>query len=328
MAEWLYEDGIGEARAALIVDGAIVEARIELPGLRFGTVAEARLTSIVIPRRRGIATIDGREEVLVEPLPPEWTQGQGCRIVIVREAIAEAGAIKRAKARPADDLPLEPGRSLGEAIRIGDVPVRELTHHDADALEAAGWSEAIEAAITGIVAFEGGTLRITPTPAMTLIDIDGWLPPFDLARAAAKACGEAIRRFGIAGSIGIDFPTLASRSERLAVVEAFDAALPLPFERTALNGFGFLQIVRPRHRASLIEQVRTDPAAAAARALLRGAERSGLVGAVQLVAAPAVIDRIEAHPGWTERLSRTLGGAVGLRIDPALAIWGGHAERP
>ncbi|PTS80314.1 ribonuclease, partial [Sphingomonas sp. HMWF008] len=30
MAEWLYETGIGESRAALVADGTIVEARIEL----------------------------------------------------------------------------------------------------------------------------------------------------------------------------------------------------------------------------------------------------------------------------------------------------------
>ena len=47
MAEWLYEAGIGEARAALVEDGAIVEARIELEGLRAGTVEEGRLRARV-----------------------------------------------------------------------------------------------------------------------------------------------------------------------------------------------------------------------------------------------------------------------------------------
>ena len=36
-------------------------------------------------------------------------------------------------------------------------------------------------------------------------------------------------------------------------VENVDAILPQPFERTAVNGFGFLQIVRPRRHASLFE---------------------------------------------------------------------------
>ena len=44
MAEWLFEAGIGEHRAALVEDGVITEAAIELPGtLRLGTIARARL---------------------------------------------------------------------------------------------------------------------------------------------------------------------------------------------------------------------------------------------------------------------------------------------
>ena len=45
MAEWLYEAGIGEARAALVEDGRIIEARIEREGEgpRLGAILEARL---------------------------------------------------------------------------------------------------------------------------------------------------------------------------------------------------------------------------------------------------------------------------------------------
>ena len=91
------------------------------------------------------------------------------------------------------------------------------------------------------------------TPAMTLIDVDGVLPPAELAIAGARASALAIRRHGIAGSIGIDLPNVRGKAERQAVAEAVDAILPQPFERTAVNGFGFLQIVRPRRHASLFE---------------------------------------------------------------------------
>ena len=47
MPEWVYEAGIGEARAALIEDDRIVEAAIELPNtLRLGTVAKAQLVEL------------------------------------------------------------------------------------------------------------------------------------------------------------------------------------------------------------------------------------------------------------------------------------------
>ena len=51
--EWLYEDGIGECRAALVDGGAIVEALIEVEdaGPRAGAVVEGRLIAIPIPGR-------------------------------------------------------------------------------------------------------------------------------------------------------------------------------------------------------------------------------------------------------------------------------------
>lgn len=329
MAEWLYEAGIGEARAALVENGEIVEALIEADTVfwRAATVAEAQLVDILIPGRRGVARLEDGAETLVEPLAREWTQGGRVRIEIVREAIPEPGNPKRAKARPATDAALRDGPNLETRISATGIHVKDCSPHSADWLEAARWSEALASAQSGRVAFDGGTLLIEPTAAMTVIDIDGYVPPATLARAAAIAAARAIRRFGIAGSIGIDFPTLANRDERMAVAEAFDAALPQPFERTAINGFGLMQVIRPRTRASLIEQLRTDPAGHAARTLLRRAERSGRIGATRLVAPPSVIDILTARSDWRDRLSRHLGGAVCLRADPALTIWNGYEER-
>ena len=73
--------------------------------------------------------------------------------------------------------------------------------------------------------------------------------------AGAEAAARAIRRLGIGGSIGIDLPTLPPRERQAARRAALDAVLPQPFERTAVNGFGFLQIVRRRERRSLPELV-------------------------------------------------------------------------
>ena len=120
-----------------------------------------------------------------------------------------------------------------------------------DRLERAGWSDLLEEARGGVIRFEGGELRVSPTPAMTLIDVDGALPPDELARAGVKAAVRAIIRHGVGGSIGIDLPTIAGKAERKLVDDAIDSLLPKPFERTAMNGFGFVQIVRPRRHASL-----------------------------------------------------------------------------
>ena len=164
------------------------------------------------------------------------------------------------------------------------------------------------------------------TPAMTLFDFYGALAPAALAAAGAQAAGRAIRRLGIGGSIGIDLPTLAARADRQAAAAALDAVLPQPFERTAVNGFGFLQIVRRRERPSLAELVQTDPVGAAARALLRRAERSAGAGRRMLHAAPAVVERLRDKPEWLDILERRLGAPVGLQAEAGLAISAGHVH--
>ena len=103
-----------------------------------------------------------------------------------------------------------------------------------------------------------------------------------------------------------------------------DAILPQPFERTAVNGFGFLQIVRARTRASLFE-LALDRAAFEARALLRRVAQER-TGAIRLAAHPAVIAVLERRTDWLEALSRQVGGSVGLRPDASLPMSGAYAE--
>jgi ribonuclease G len=323
LAEWLYEEGIGENRAILIDGDEIIEAAIEFPGaVRAGAVVPARLTRILVPNRRGIASLEDGSEALVEPLPPALTEGAVFRAEILREAVAEEGRSKLAKARAADAEP-RPGPALAE--RIGTFS--RLGPHDPDRFEQAGWSELLEQAASGEIPFDGGALRMSLTPAMTLFDVDGSLPPEALAEAGAAAAARAIRRFAIGGSIGIDLPTVPGRAARQAPAAAIDARLPQPFERTAVNGFGFLQIVRRRERASIPEIVQADPAGTAARALLRRAQRSAGHGALALHGAPAVVARLESRPDWIAALERQAGGAVALQAEPGLAISAGHVQR-
>ncbi len=321
MAEWLYEQGIGENRAILIEDGNILEAQIELPGLlRVGAVLEGRLANILIPGRRGLVeTASG--SLIVEPLPPQLTMGQKVRVAVTREPIAEPDNPKLAKGRITEEDE-RAGPSLAE--RLGRFTAVLTT--DPDRFEEAGWSELLEDAVLGDIGFPGGALRMSLTPAMTLFDVDGSLPPAELAVAGARAAGRMIRRMGIGGSIGIDLPTLASRADRQRAAAALDEALPQPFERTAVNGFGFLQVVRRRERESLPELLRHDPAGASARQLLRRAQREGGIGTRQLTASPAVIARIEANPEWIEQLQLSTGTAIRLKSEPGQSTWGGHVQ--
>ncbi|ODU21129.1 MAG: ribonuclease [Sphingomonas sp. SCN 67-18] len=329
MAEWLYEAGIGECRAALVSDGRIVEAQIERDesGARAGAVCDARLTRLLIPGRRGIMTLEGGEEALIEPIPAGLSEGAAARIVVVRERIPEPGRAKLATVRPAPPgATPAPGHDLLARITISGHPVARLQPFGPDRLEQAGWSELIEEAASGDSGFDGGSLRIFVTPAMTLIDVDGAGDASALAVAGAAAAARAIVRLGIGGSIGIDLPTVPDRARRQAADAAIDAVLPQPFERTAVNGFGFVQIVRRRTRASLIETVQGDPVLTAALALLRRAERTDGPGERVLVAAPAIVARIEAQPHWIETLSRRAGAPVALRAEPGRPISAAYVE--
>ncbi|MCM8729892.1 ribonuclease [Hephaestia sp. GCM10023244] len=302
MAEWLYEAGIGEARAALVENGVIVEARLELEGnLPLGTIAEAR-------RRGDHVVLDDGREAMLDRVPPRLSEGAALLVEIVREAIPEPGRAKRPRAIPAaPDARPAPGPDLLARITATNIPIRLLRAHESDALEAAGWSELLDEAETGEIGFGRGALRLSPTPAMTLFDVDGAAPLLDLAIAGAIASARTIRRLDIGGSIGIDLPTLGGKAERQRVAEAIDATLPQPFERTAMNGFGFLQIVRPRPRASLVELLRADPAGAIARAALRTIERTPPpVPPRHILPAPALA-WLDARPHLVAELARRTG---------------------
>jgi hypothetical protein len=312
LAEWLFEGGIGEARAVLVEDDRILEAAIEPDdiGLRVGAVARARLVE-PLPGRAGRLTVDGHD-AWIAALPAGVTQGASLTVEIVREALPEPGRAKPARAVASDAAPA-PGPDLHARIVATGLPVRTLRTHEPDLLEVAGWSELLDEAETGEILFGRGALRMTPTPAMTLFDVDGAAPLDDLSLAAARAVAQAIRRHGIGGSIGIDFPTLANKAQRQAVAEAIDAHLAPPFERTTMNGFGFLQIIRPRPRASLPERLRADPHGHAARAALRRLEREP-PGAPKRHRLPAAV-LARLTPDWRAELARRTG--VTHELEPA-----------
>jgi hypothetical protein len=269
--------------------------------------------TLVRSGKPAVAQADGQEFVLRDGAGAA-TEGQSITIEVTRETIPGAEPWKRPLAKvSADDT---------RAVELDGEDLALPSPHDQ--LEDAGWSDLLEEARSGIVAFAGGALRISPTPAMTLIDVDGSLPPLELAMTGAKAAARAIVRHGIGGSIGIDLPTVQGKEQRTAIGVAVDAILPNPFERTAVNGFGFLQIVRPRRHASLFE-LAADRAAFEARALLRRAAFE--TGAIRLAIHPGVQAILEANPAWIEKLARQIGGVVSLRADARVTMSGGHAEK-
>jgi hypothetical protein len=293
----------------------ILAAQVDWPGaLAAGQVEDAMLVSRAAGAKRGTLRFANGEEALVDQLPREASEGATLRAIVTRAAIAETGRHKRAQARPTGEAP-RPAPTLAE--RLGNAKVVRRFAEDWDELFAEAWA--------GEVAFAGGALTANPTPAMTLIDIDGALAPRALAMAAIPAIAAAIRRFDLAGSIGIDFPTLADKADRRAVDEGLAAALGgWPHERTAMNGFGFVQLVARLERPSILHRIARDRAGAAARLLLRRAERLDGPGKLLVAAHPAVLAAI--GPEWRETLARRTGRQVRWEAEPALALEAGHAQ--
>lgn len=319
MPDWLVEEGIGEHRAVRLAGDRIIEARIEWPGrLAAGHVADATLASRVAGAARGTVRFSSGEEALIDRLPREACEGATIRVEIVRAAIGERGRTKLAQARPSDKTPASP--SLAERLRAEGHAV-QVAHR----FPECDWDELMGEALDGTVAFAGGSLLLAPTPAMTVVDIDGMLRPRDLALAAVLPLAEAIRRFDLGGSIGIDFPTLQAKADRRAVDQALGAALAgWPHERTAMNGFGFVQLVARMERPSVLDLARLSRTGFVARRLLRQAERVAEPGTLLLTCHPAV--EAALRPEWREELARRTGREVRIAADPALALEAGFAQ--
>ncbi len=319
-AIWYVEEGIGENRAICISDGEIVAARLDWPGgLAAGQVEDARLVARTSGSSRGTARFLSGEEALVDGLPRDASEGATLRLKVLRSAIGEAGRTKLAQARPTADAP-HPAPSLAEALEAEGKAVKRVHSFPID-----GWEYLLTDAFAREVAFSSGSLLLSPTPAMTLIDVDGTLEPHRLALEAVPAIADALRRLDIGGSIGIDFPTLDEKAARRAVDQALAMALEdWPHERTAMNGFGFVQLVARLERPSILQRVTRNRTGAAARLLLRRGEKVNDPGALLLTCHPAL--KAKLSQDWLTELAIRTGRQIRIETDPGLALEAGFAQ--
>ena len=311
MAEWLVEDGIDEARALLVDDGRVLAGKLYWPGEYWrGQIAMAQLVSKPGGSRRGTARLEDGAQILVDKLPPQLTEGERFAVRISRAAIAERGRLKRAQ-----------GRYHGESVPLDAPasPFESLEARTVAAFDQGLWEEVWSAASASALDFTGGGIVLSPTPAMTVIDVDCSAPD-DAYRGAIPAIATALRWFDIGGNIGIDFPTIADRNER----KAFDQRLAThlldwPHESTAMNGFGFVQLVAGLGGPSMLHRFATSRVGMCARFALRLAERAGGVGPVVLLRVhPALAAKLKGR--WIEELARRTGKQVRIETDPALAL--------
>jgi hypothetical protein len=318
LADWFVEEGIAEHRAVQVLNGRIVAAQVHWPERQIaGAVVEAKLVSRA-GATRGTAVTASGEEILVDRLPREASEGATMGLRITRAALDGPGRLKRAQARPEASEPTAP--SLADTLRAAGASVTIVRRFPLE-----GWAEIVADALHGEIAFPGGALLLTPTPAMTTVDIDGDLPPRQLALAAVPALADALRRLDIGGSVAIDFPTLSDKADRRAVDAALAEALgDWPHERTAMNGFGLVQIVSRLERLSLVQLASWRLGGFVWRSLLRRAETLEGAGTVELSISP----RLEAEiaPAHLNELERRSGKRVRVRKVATLAYEAPNAQ--
>jgi len=317
LAEWFIEEGIGETRAILVENGEVLAAKLHWPGeLLTGTQHNAKLISKSAGARRGMAAIENGTEVLVDHLPTDLTEGSSFTLHISRAPIAERGRFKQAQGR----FMLE-SESSSSAVAT-PWPTGKIVQQ----FPAGLWEEVWLEASSGSLEFPGGEILTSTTPAMTVIDIDGGASPRELALASTPAIARALRWFDIGGSIGIDFPTLETKADRRAVDGALaDTLADWPHERTAMNGFGFVQLVTRLEGPSLLHRFATSRVGMCARMAIRIAERAAETGPILLLTIhPALKTKLKPH--WLDELTRRTGKEVRIETDPGLALEAPHAQ--
>jgi len=307
----------GEIRAAIVDRFRLAEMHIVRDG--DGLAAGARVEARLVRRMGGRGIVDlGGEDAIIEPWPQGLSEGAATVVELVRAAWREPGRDRLAKVRPTSLAPWPaPGLAAALAAR-GHVLQKGWPGEVADQ-----WDAAFEAAELGRVMIDGGSLNFTPTPAFIAVDVDG--AGLALTTPALTALARTIRLWGLGGSIVIDLPPSGDKSIRATAAEAFDQSMTgLSFERTAINGFGLMQVVRPRPGPSILERAQLERAATAAIALLESARRNGPAGPQRLVARPEVARWIEARPHLLTALSRAVGGPVDVAADAMAGT--GHVE--
>jgi hypothetical protein len=356
----LWEAGPGESRAGLLEDGELTEFRIIRPRRNVALYAAgehytARVLQTLGPGK-ALVSIGGTAEAVLQPAP-RLAQGALLTVEMTRAPVPEPGRWKPARVRPAPSIlpQAEPcwhfsdepwvlfirhmATNLDEVIcpnamtlsdiRLDIAGLAPSVRIDPEAIAQADFDGLVEAAVEGEFPIANGLLSIERSRAMTIIDVDGSGDPLALNLAAAREVPRLLRLYDIGGAIGIDFVTLGSRDLRQKVDMALAEACAVlgPHKRTAMNGFGLVQIVRPRTGPSVPELLcDTTPGRLTvesfAVSLLRAAERSRGHGKRVLTAPPRVIEAIRQWPEETEALRLSLGVTIELVADPAATGYG------
>ena len=316
------DDAPGERRAAFVEHGNIVEIHIQRDALwALGEYGAGRIDRKT-PSGAYIVSDDG--SVLL--LRSKITQPDGARIAfeVTREAIPEPGRIKPPEIMLRDNAqdPLIGKDALWDA-RVASLAPSAINASIADGFDVG---------IAGQSVVGDVSISFQRTKAGLVFDIDGIGDAFAINMVAATEIARLLRLYQIGAMVLIDFVSMESKAQRTQIAEAFDAASladARPFERTAINGYGMMQVVRARPRPSVLDHVfgtRIGALSDETQAywLLRAVAQSTGFGTRTVTAQPdvATLLQSEGWAAWRAAAVRLAGADMVVVADEKAAGYG------
>jgi hypothetical protein len=165
-----------------------------------------------------------------------------------------------------------------------------------------------------------------------VFDVDGIGSAFDINQVAAAEIARLLRLYQVGAMVMIDFVSMEAKAQRTQIAEIFDAASrsdARPFERTAINGYGLMQVVRARPRPSVLDHLFGTRIAALsdetqAYWLLRAVAQSTGFGTRTVTAQPDVATLLQSErwAAWRATAVRLAGADMLVVADEKAAGYG------
>lgn len=242
------DDAPGERRAALVENGHIAEIHIQRDAhWVLGECGNGRIDRKT-PSGAYVIVDDGSELLLRS----KTSDPESARVAfeVIREAISEPGRTKPPEIMLRNNVP-EP---LPKKDALWDRRVSLLGHQSVTASIASGF----DVAIAGQSQVGDVNISFQRTKAGLVFDVDGIGDAFTINSIAATEIARILRLYQIGAMVMIDFVSMESKTQRTQIADIFDTASALdrrPFERTAMNGYGMMQVVRARPRPSVLDHL-------------------------------------------------------------------------
>ncbi|NVJ96808.1 MAG: ribonuclease E/G [Alphaproteobacteria bacterium] len=245
------------------------------------------------------------------------------------------------------DILLEGGSALADAKALASKYWPDLTDRlspfkGKNAFEELGVNEAIEEALAPRIDLpSGGWISITPTPALTAIDVNmgGALKGRSANEAklvtnleAAMAVAYHLKFQDIGGLVVVDFIDMSAKGSAKELMDTISKAFrddPVPVQHSGLSQFGLMEINRKRKGLSLRDRMTVARApigrpSAQALEALRLANRVGVEatpGTLVLGMPERALEWLRAQPELVESLTDTTGRTVELEAADRPSAW-------